>query len=131
MKALPGGNTLDDTLDDTLADHEFEKVAAMQFAQVGLAAGAAGWKAGHEAVRSRALVLSQTYTAGPGGLVEPELEPAGQAYAADQGWHYMRERVAALDLTPAQGVRVCFAYIHAFMNGVLDEAARHSTADGA
>src|SRR5260221_5996909 len=103
---------------------------SIQFAQVGLAAGAAGWKAGHEAVRSGALSLSQIYPAGPDGLIEPELEPDAQAYAADQGWRYMRERVAALDLTPAQGVRVCFAYIHSFMNGVLDEAANGSAADG-
>jgi hypothetical protein len=104
---------------------------SIQFAQVGLAVGAAGWKAGHHAVRSGALVLSRIYTAGPNGLIEPELEPDAQAYATDQGWRYMRERVAALDLTPAQGVRVCFAYIHAFMNGILDEAANDSAADGA
>ncbi len=101
----------------------------MQFAQVGLAAGAAGWKAGHHAVRSGALALARTYVATPDGTVEPELEPAAQTYAADQGWRYMRERVAALDLTPAQGVRICFAYIHAFVNGVLDEAAKGAAYD--
>ena len=101
----------------------------MQFAQVGLAAGAAGWKAGHEAVRSGALVLARVYTAGVDGLIEPELEPAAQAYAADQGWRYMRETAAALDLTPAQEVRICFAYIHACMNGILDEATKGATND--
>jgi hypothetical protein len=102
-----------------------------QFAQVGLAAGAAGWKAGHNAVRSGTLVLARIYTADPDGVIEPELEPAAQAYAADRAWDYMRETAAALNLTPAQGVRICFAYIHAFMNGVLDEAARGATNDGA
>jgi hypothetical protein len=103
---------------------------SIQFAQIGLAAGAAGWKAGHEAVRSGEIVLSQTYAAGPDGLIEPELERAAKDYAADQGWAYMHERAAALNLTPAQGVRVLFAYIHAFINGVLDEAAKDTAPGG-
>jgi hypothetical protein len=114
-----------------LADYEIVRLETMQFAQVGLAAGAAGWKAGHEVVRSGALVLSRTYTAMPDGLIEPELERAAKDYAADRARSYMHERIATLDLTPAQGARVCFAFAHAFMNGVLDEAARHSAPDGA
>jgi len=101
----------------------------MQFAQVGLAAGAAGWRAGHAAVRSGALLLTGSYAATPDGLVEPELEQAGQAYAAEQARRYMRERAAALDLTPAQSVRVCFAYLRAFINGVLDEATKGGAGD--
>jgi hypothetical protein len=82
--------------------------------QFGLAAGAAAWKAGHEAVRSRVLNLDE--------LDETERDERLAAYAAAQGRIYMRNVVAAHGLTPAEGVRVFWVYLYAFTRGALDQA---------
>lgn len=80
--------------------------------QFGLAAGAA--KAGHEAVRSRALNLDD--------LDETERDERLSTFAASQGRVYMRNIVAAHGLTPAEGVRVFWVYLYAFTRGALDQA---------
>ena len=82
--------------------------------QYGLAAGAAAWKAGHEAVRSGALALDD--------LIETERDERLAAFAAAQGRIYMRNTVAAHALTPAEGVRVFWVYLYAFTRGALDQA---------
>ena len=82
--------------------------------QWGLAAGAAGWKAGHAAVRSGPLILDE--------LDEQDRNDRLAAYAAEQARAYMGEVVSAHDLTPAEGVRLWHVYMRAFMRGALDQA---------
>lgn len=82
--------------------------------ELGLAAGAAGWKAGHEAVRAGALDLD--------GLDEADRDARLAAYAAEQARAYMRQIVAAHGLTPAQGVRLFAVYSRTFARGALDQA---------
>lgn len=82
--------------------------------QQGLVAGAAGWKAGHEAVRSGALILDE--------LVEHARDERLAAYAAEQARAYMRQIVTAHGLTPAEGVALWRIYMHTFMRGALDQA---------
>lgn len=82
--------------------------------QFGLAAGAAAWKAGHEAVRTGALALDD--------LPEAERDQRLDTYAAAQSRIYMRDTVAAHALTPAQGVRIFWVYLYAFKRGALDQA---------
>lgn len=84
------------------------------FAQHALAAGGAGWKAGHMAVRSGRFSLN--------GIQESEYESAITAYAAPEARAYMDDRVESLRLTPAQGVRLWSIFIRTYMKGVLDEA---------
>jgi hypothetical protein len=84
--------------------------------QLGLAAGAAGWKAGHEAVRSGALQLDVTT------VDEEALKRRIADYAADPARAYMRQTVAERDLTPAEGARLFVVYLHAFIRGALDQA---------
>jgi hypothetical protein len=81
---------------------------------VGLAAGAAGWKAGHEAIRSGALTLPDED--------EPALRQRIAAFAADPARAYMRRMVAERGLTPAEGVRLIGVYLHAYIRGALDQA---------
>lgn len=85
--------------------------------QLGLAAGAAGWKAGHEAVRSGALQLDDL-TADD----EETLKRRIAEYAAEPARAYMRRTVAERNLTPAQGVRLFGVYLHTFIRGALDQA---------
>lgn len=82
--------------------------------QFGLAAGAAGWKAGHEAVRSRALSLDD--------LDDTVRDERLAGFAAAQARVYMRQMVAAHTLTQAEGVRLFGVYMHAFTRGALDQA---------
>lgn len=82
--------------------------------QLGLAAGAAGWKAGHEAVRSGALPL--------GDPDEAARDTRLAGFAAERARAYMREMVAAHDLTEAAGVRLFSVYWYAFRRGALDQA---------
>lgn len=84
--------------------------------QQGLAAGAAGWKAGHEAVRSGALILDEL------GLDEPARNERLAAYAAEQARAYMHEMVITHGLTQAEGVRLWRVFMHTFMRGALDQA---------
>jgi hypothetical protein len=84
-----------------------------------LATGAAAWKAGHAAVRSGTLVLRRSYDI---TRDDPEIEPELETHAAAEARGYMRQAVARLGLTQAQGVRVFMVYMHAYINGVLDEA---------
>jgi len=82
--------------------------------RLGLAAGAAGWKAGHEAIRSGALVLTDLDDAGHSERLT--------AYAAERAREYMRQIVAAHELPQAEGVRLFAVYLHTFMRGALDQA---------
>ena len=83
-------------------------------AQLGLRAGAAGWKAGHLAVQAGALDVL--------GVPDAERQAAVATAAAREAGPYMDAIVADEHLTPAQGVRLWFAYMGAFINGALDEA---------
>jgi hypothetical protein len=82
--------------------------------QLGLAAGAAGWKAGHEAIRSGALTLDESDEAARNERLA--------AYAAEPARAYMRQVVEAHKLTPAEGVRIFSIYLHTFIRGALDQA---------
>lgn len=82
--------------------------------RLGLAAGGAGWKAGHEAVRSGALPLDD--------LDETARDERLAAFAAERARAYMREMVTAHSLTEADGVRVFSVYMYAFIRGALDQA---------
>jgi hypothetical protein len=82
--------------------------------RLGLAAAAAGWKAGHEAVLSDALTLDD--------LEEATQKERLAAYAAEQARAYMRRVVDECGLTPAEGVRLFGVYLHTFTRGALDQA---------
>ena len=82
--------------------------------QLGLAAGAAGWKDGHAAVQSGALVIDELDDATQTERIE--------TYAAEPARAYMRQIVAANGLTPAEGARLFGVYMYAFGRGVLDQA---------
>jgi hypothetical protein len=83
-------------------------------AQLGLAAGAAGWKAGHMAVRSGMLALAD--------YDEATQSEQLVAYAAEQARAYMQRVVEDQRLTPAQGARLFLIYMKTFMHGALDQA---------
>lgn len=83
-------------------------------AQLGLQAGAAGWRAGHAAVRSGALA--------PLDVPENERDAMIHRAAADRAADYMDEAVERHGLTPAQGVRLFAVYVYAFVRGALDQA---------
>ncbi|HEV8191082.1 MAG TPA: hypothetical protein VGP82_06310 [Ktedonobacterales bacterium] len=83
-------------------------------AQLGLAAGAAGWKAGHAAVQSGMLILD--------GLDDEAQTERLETYAAAPARAYMRQIVEAQGLTPAEGARLFGVYMYAFSRGALDQA---------
>ncbi|MFI5272506.1 MAG: hypothetical protein ACHQ4H_05665 [Ktedonobacterales bacterium] len=83
-------------------------------AQLGLRAGADGWKAGHAAVRSGTLELVE--------LADAERDAVVQSAAATEARRYMRDAVARLDLTPATGVRLFCVFQRTYVQGALDEA---------
>ncbi len=85
---------------------------------LGSKAGAAGWKDGQEAVQTGALVVTQTQYDHP--------EEALIAYAAGPARRYMRQVVASLNLSPRHGVNMFAVYMHAYLNGALDAAARQA-----
>jgi hypothetical protein len=95
--------------------------------QIGLAAGAAGWKSAHIAVLSGALQLTRDYPdAKPSGSDSEHqvtIERAVQEFAAAEARAYMREVVCREELSPAQGVQVFTTYMYAFVNGALDAAS--------
>ncbi len=82
--------------------------------QLGLAAGAAGWKAGHEAVRSGTLILDE--------VDESARNERLAEYAARLARAYMGEMVSAHGLTPAEGVGIWHVYMRTLMRGALDLA---------
>ena len=82
--------------------------------QLGLQAGAAGWKAGHEAIRSDTLDIV--------GLDDGERDRIVAAYAAREAGPYMRTVVEENGLTQAQGVRLWSIFMHTFTRGALDQA---------
>ena len=84
----------------------------------GSQAGAAGWKDGHEAVQTGALVVTQTQYDSP----EEDLIAAASAPAK----RFMQQVVERLNLTPRQGVNMFAVYTHAYLNGALDEAAKQA-----
>ena len=85
---------------------------------LGSRAGAAGWKNGHEDVQTGDLVIAQVQYDYP----EEDLI----ALAAAPAKRYMQHVVAALNLTPRQGVNMFAVYMHAYLNGALDEAAKQA-----
>ena len=90
------------------------EVNPVMLPHLGLAAGAAGWKAGHEAVRLGVLPLED--------LSETARDERLAAYASEQARTYMREMVNTRGLTPAEGVRLFSVYMHTFIRGALDQA---------
>ena len=82
--------------------------------QLGLQAGTAGWKAGHEAIRSGALDIA--------GLDDGERDMTVAAYAARDAGRYMRMVVEEYGLTEAQGVRLWWIFMGTFKRGALDQA---------
>lgn len=83
-----------------------------------LAAGAAGWRAGHDDVRAGR--LSADRIALEHGTPQAEDGPLA-ARAAASARVYTR-CAAHSGLTPAQGARVTLVYMHAYIRGALDEA---------
>ena len=92
--------------------------------QIGLAAGAAGWKSAHIAVLSGELHLTGDYPAYGGDESMPNMERSVEEFAAREARAYMREVVCREELTPAQGVGVFTTYMYAFLNGALDAASQ-------
>jgi hypothetical protein len=86
-----------------------------------LAAGASGWKAGHEAVRSGALTLTLTLTLTLSDN-EPALRQRIAAFAAEPARAYMHRMIAERGLTPAEGVHLIGVYLYAYTRGALDQA---------
>ena len=82
--------------------------------QLGLQAGAAGWKAGHEAIRSGALDIV--------GLDDSERATVMATYSAREAGSYMRTVVEEYGLTQAQGVRLWWIFMGTFRKGALDQA---------
>ncbi|HEX6778001.1 MAG TPA: hypothetical protein VF099_07345 [Ktedonobacterales bacterium] len=83
-----------------------------------LSTGAAAWKAGHKAVRDRAFVFTFT----PEELTYAALKQ----YAAQQARAYLQAALSDFDITPAQRVRLFATYVHAFINGAIDEAGQET-----
>lgn len=83
-------------------------------AELGMAAASAGWKAGHEAVRSGSLRLDVDDEAARNRQIE--------AYAAEPARAYMRQAVAAHGLSEAAGVRLLGIYVVTFARGARDQA---------
>jgi hypothetical protein len=95
--------------------------------QIGLAAGAAGWKSAHIAVLSGELQLTGDYQTGlpyGGDEPNPNIERSVEEFAAREARAYMREVVCREELTPAQGVGIFTTYMYAFLNGALDAASQ-------
>lgn len=86
---------------------------------VWLAAGAAGWRRGHDDVREQRVSAEQItfeYTKVPadGGALG--------THAADAARAYVREALPDHEYTPAQQVRLLMVYMHAYVRGARDEA---------
>lgn len=82
--------------------------------QLGMAAASAGWKAGHEAVRSGALFLDEVDEIARNEQIE--------RYAAKPARAYMRQAAEVHGLTPAEGVRLLGIYTATFARGARDQA---------
>ncbi len=85
---------------------------------LGSQAGAAGWKDGRADVQTGALVVAQTQYDHP----EEELI----ALASEPARRYMQREVERHHLTPRLGVNLFAVYMHAYLNGALDELARQA-----
>lgn len=85
---------------------------------LGSRAGAAGWQDAHAAVQTGALVVTQTQ------YDEPEEDLI--AAASEPARRYMQQTVQRLNLTPRLGVNLFAVYMHAYLNGALDETARQA-----
>jgi hypothetical protein len=78
-----------------------------------LAAGGAGWRDAHEAVRSGRLAVPAEVE-GPEGPIH--------AYAAERARDYARVHATALELTPRESVVLWRTYLYAYLRGALDAA---------
>jgi hypothetical protein len=85
---------------------------------LGSQAGAAGWKDAHDAVQSGALIVTQTQFDFP----EEDLIAA----ASEPARRYMQQAIERHHLTPRLGVNLFAVYMHAYLNGALDEVARQA-----
>ncbi len=81
-------------------------------------AASAGWKAAHQAVQSGALVVAQAQY--------EEAEAALKTHAAEQAKNYIRQTMQEPNLTPRQEVNLLAVYMHAYLNGALDAAAKQA-----
>lgn len=84
-----------------------------------LAAGAAGWRMGHDDVRVGR--LSAERIAREHGTPWAEDGPLA-ARAADAARAYTQRAATQSGLTPAQGVRLTMVFLRAYIRGALDEA---------
>lgn len=82
--------------------------------QLGMAAASAGWKTGHEAVRSGALRLDPTDEVARNQQIE--------TYAAELARAYMRQAIEIHALTESEGVRLFSIYMVTFARGARDQA---------
>ena len=95
--------------------------------QIGLAAGAAGWKSAHIAVLSGELQLTRDYPAGlpyGGDEPKPNIERSVEEFAAREARAYMREVVCPRGVDSGSRCRVFTTYMYAFLNGALDAASQ-------
>ena len=81
-----------------------------------LATGAIAWKAGHAAIQTGAFRFQQT------GADQAYSEL--RHYAAQQARTHIAQLKGQFEFTPHQQVQLFATYVHAFLNGALDEAAQ-------
>lgn len=88
-------------------------------ATVWLAAGAAGWRRGHDDVRGQRLNAEDIAR-------EHESLPANEGFlataAAEAARVYVHQAAPSANITPAQTARLIMVYMHAYIRGALDEA---------
>jgi hypothetical protein len=82
--------------------------------QLGMAAASAGWKAGHEAVRSGTLILDE--------IDEIARSEQIEACAVEPARAYMHQVAVTHGLTEAEGVRLFGIYMVTFARGARDQA---------
>lgn len=78
-----------------------------------LAAGGAGWRDAHEAVRAGLLVVPSVVEEADGPI---------HAYAAERARDYARIHATQLELTPRESVVLWRTYHYAYLRGVIDAA---------
>ena len=83
-----------------------------------LAAGGAGWRDAHDAVRSGRLTLPDEVEESDGPV---------HAYAAERARDYARVQAAALELTPRESVLLWRTYLYAYLRGAIDAANESSS----
>lgn len=82
--------------------------------QLAMATASAGWKAGHEAVQSGALMLDMNDEVARNQQIE--------TYTAELARAYMRQAIEIHALTESEGVRLFSIYLVTFARGARDQA---------